>query len=450
MSVVDDVELAYGRALRALLKGEAPPTPATLPMAELEERADGGDVEAALLLRGRRALDVLPRRVERVVAAERCPVVLADGSSLSHDDAERLLDKKEERGAHRALRASIDDAWAPFFSIRQLRDHRNNALHAIAPWGPAMPRGEPKGDRSSLATSEIAGPSGERVPPAATVRDVLARFVADTVGARDAARDALASIGGEPLDDPAALARALDLPDGDGAFSDAVTLALIGAARDAAKPAVVVGRFRAPRALAGVVVGGPHGVGSGGDGAHFAWPPCITRYERHARTVEAGVEALARVRGEPGDASGPSVGSFARAIALGASAAPLRRALGYSRSATERAARVAAAVELLRARVDARLALVVDEDVRDALADAWGSDPGVALPAQKTQPPWTAWEDRVAVALARIDAARSALALRDTFDEMFVSRREAWLEEIPADENADRAAAWRQWVGELL
>ena len=370
------------RALLAALKGEPPEKPAG-DRAALEERADSGDEAARGELRARAFIEDLPGRVRAAVDADRARVLLADGSSLALDEAERLLARKEERAAHGPLRDAVDDALASF---RRLTNHR----------------------------IEIT-----------TDRANLLAFVSDTRDLRDAALPALASLGGEAPLHPHALARALDLPDVGGAFGDAAPAGLLHAAREAAEPARRVARFRAPRLLAGTVV-------DDADTVRFAYP-ALLRFDRHARTVAAGAEALACGAGRT-RLSGA-------AMALGLLATPVRRALGMGRADAERVGRIAAATAILHVRMRACLA-VADGDPRDALAEALGGDPGPVHAAA-----WTL--DDAGAALRAVQSAALACALRDAFDEVFPLTRDAWrapLDEVPTHPSA----AWAAWAGAAL
>lgn len=391
------------RSLLALLRGEAPVAlaPPARPHGEreLEERAAAGEPSAVAGLRARAFQAALPGRVALALELEATAVVLADGSSLSLDDAERLLARKEERHAHLPLRRSLDEAQRPV--VRQLLQFE----------------GYGSNDASAPGTT-----------PALTA------FLTTSRSLRDAAREALATLGGEPLEGPAALARALDLPDASGAFGEAATTQLLAVARDAARPVHRVGRFRAPRLLSGTTLvvdvtelSGP----SGGRETRFAQPPLILRHQRHARTLDAGCRALAAATATASD------DVLGRAMALGLASGPGRRAHGATRGDADRAARVGAACLVLEARAQAALALVarregdasaVVDDAREALIDAWGSDPGAALVEERLLPPWTFADEPTTAAPSWLAAAAAAVALRDAFDESFPQRTDAWRE----------------------
>lgn len=373
------------------------------PLRELQEQATAGDPSALFALRVLARLEALPARVRSALERERIDVVLADGSSMPLDDTERVLAMKEERRAHRALRTSLDEALAPFlhFTFHQIDD--------------------------------LAAPR----------RSDLQAFLAATRPLRDAAREALAVLGGEPLEDAASLARALDLPDDEGLYGEEQTRALVTAARDAARPPLPVTRFRAPRALAGLALDAPQPQSAAG----FAWPPGLRRFDRHARTVEAGCTALAWAHGS----------EAGRALALGLGSAPCRRAIGTDRHDAERVGRIGAAVAVLRARGAVALASVVDaQEARDALADALGVDPGATLLSELATAPWVSLED-LGDAAAWMAAPARLLQLREAFDETWPLRTEAWhelaaLEEAtPAEPPAAEAAkAWFAWASESL
>ncbi len=395
--VADSAHREWARTVLAVLRGAPAPATALDRAAEeeLAARAAGGDADAAVALALGPALAALPGRVEAALAAEGAPVILADGSRLSLDDAERLLERKEERRAHKPLRASVDDAWSSFHQFTTYR----------------------------------IGAEGEG-------RRVLEAFLADTVALRDAARGALGTLGGEAPEDPPALARALDLPDAEGTFAEGSTLALLRAARDAARPCRKVTRLRGPRAMAGAAV-------DDGDAATFLEPPRIARFDRHMRTLEAGAVALAAGRGLRG------AETAGLAMALGLAAAPARRACGVGRATAERAARVAVAAGLLRARALAAAALLDDLDgARDALAPALGGDPGAALTATLAAPPWTP-ESPEARALALVRAPAWALSLRDAHDELFALSPAAWSAAAEQEPDGD-ADGWLRWAADHL
>jgi hypothetical protein len=415
---VDELESALSAAVLSLLRGVEPAPPSLPPRRALEERAGDGDVEALPLLRAHSFFESLPTRIERALGLERAPVLLADGSTLSLDEAERLLAKKEERRAHPALRGRLDATLASF---RQFHID-----------GTSASLGEARRERARAC--------------------VL--FLDDTAALRDAALEVLATLGGEPPEGPAALARALDLPDVSGAFGEAATSALVAAAREAPAPAHRVSRFRAPRQLAGVALAGQD---AGGERVwHLAQPPLVLRFDRHRRTVAAAAVALSGSR------------RHAPAFALGLLSAPPRRALGAARSDAERAARIGAATTILHARALAALAsLGVDgglgerqparEAAREAAIRALGSDPGPALLEEKLTRAWTlAEDDPLALAAAWLEAGARAEALRERFDEAFPLRRDAWRQVGPVEDGEDDgwaaacARGWRAWAGALL
>ena len=112
-----DARRLFSRAIIALLQGVEPADPSLArlpPRRELQEQADAGEGSARFTLRVLDHWQLLPKRSERALARERVEVIVADGSHMSLEDAERILMMKEERGPHRQLRASIDEALAPF------------------------------------------------------------------------------------------------------------------------------------------------------------------------------------------------------------------------------------------------------------------------------------------------------------------------------------------------
>lgn len=413
---------ALARSLLALLRGEAPVAlaPAAGPNdeRELDERATAGDRSAIARRRARAFQAALPGRVARALELEATAVVLADGSSLSLDDAERLLARKEERSAHLPLRRSLDAARRP-------------VVHQLLQF-------------EGYGSDELVGDPATKA--------ALTAFLTTSRSLRDAAREALATLGGEPLEGPAALTRALDLPDASGAFGEAATTQLLAVARDAARPVQRVGRFRAPRLLSGtalVIDVSALSGSSGGREARFAQPPVILRHQRHARTLDAGCRALAAATA--GATAAVSDDLLGRAMALGLASAPSRRAYGATRGDADRAARVGAACLVLEARAQAALALLarpeadagaVVDAAREALIDAWGCDPGVALVEERLLGPWTFADvpdnpddddlaaDPAAGTPSWLAAAGAAVALRDAFDESFPQRTDAWREGV--------------------
>jgi hypothetical protein len=425
MSLVDDAERAYARAVRALLRGEAPdPLPGLLGArnAELEERSTAGDIDARFALAVQASVAALPERVARAVAAESAAVVLADGSSLSLDDAERQLARKEERRAHPALRTGIDRALDPFAA----------ASSALVQYF-LSDRNEDEARRAALTT-----------------------FLHSTHPLRDAARDALAALGGEPLETPAALARALDLVDVDGAFAESTCLALVAGARDAARPSKRIARLRAPRAMAGAVFAD--------DEVRFAHPSGIARWSRFHATVMAGVAAICAAddvgRSRSAPASSPA--AIAGAVTASLVDAASRRRMGAQKAVAERAARIHAATSVLAARANAALALAANPtsgeptasvEARERLVDALGSDPGPALTSSLLGAPWVVVVDPVENALAKIDGPCLVLAMRDRFDETFALEPATWASLRDGELSGsieDAPRAWFTLVGERL
>lgn len=410
------------RAVLAALKGAEPEPLATPPRAALEELADGGDPDAQRTLALLRRLEDVPRRVQRALAIEAVDVVLADGSQLPLDEAERLLANKEDRRVHAALRRSVDDATAPF---RQFRRYGSDAR----------------------------------------TRGIAKAFVVDTVALRDAAREAVAALGGAPLEDAASLAWGLDLPDAQGAFGDDATRALVAAMRDAVRTPPAA--FRAPRAMAGAALDG-----------RYAWPSGLRRADRHLRTIEAFATSSAWARTSHHDVG--------MAAAFTLASAPVRQAAGMDRRSAERAARICAATIVLRARASLALAALREDaakdEAREAVSAALGVDPGPSLLARLAEPSWASLDDETPRAF--LHAPAHLLALRDAFDETWVLRREAWdaiehgdvvrgaaTEKEPTNAPTDAAkaaktpapvdkkappavstwsAAWRTWAGEWL
>lgn len=380
-AVEDQAHQAIAKTLLALLRGEEPvsweqlftaPTPAAL-----VERSSSGDRAAQFLLRTRDMLRELPERVGRALSLEVAPVALPDGSSLALDQAERLLANKEARASHRPLRESISATLDRF---------REFTIHG-----------------SEGADQE------------------LQLWLRQTIPLRDAAREALATLGGEELHHAWSLARALDLPDEHGAFGENGTLALVSAARDAAAPGHRVSRFRSPRQLSGVCALLDEG---GARIARFA-QPMLLRFERHHQTVVAACGAFCPISVD--DESRTLLG---RAMAMGALSCPTRRALGEGRAAAERSGRIAAAVLLLRMRGQAAIGALADVGgARDALVEAYGCDPGREVTIGHLAQSWTRVQSTPAAsARACLGSVELSIRLRDAYDENYVLRREAWRE----------------------
>lgn len=374
-------------------------------VASLEERAAAGDATAERELILRRRLEDVPRRVAAALALERLDVALADGSSLTLDESERLLASKEDQRAHMALRRSVDEATRSFRHFRLYR--------------------------SDDATRELAKP-----------------FLAATAPLAAAAREALGALGGAPLEDPGSLARGLDLPDANGVFGDDATRALAAVVRGALRtpPSAI----RVPRAMTGACLDG-----------RYAWPTGMRRCDRHLRTLEAlgTAAAFAQGQGEPAVRAAPAAFGFAAALAL--SSSPVRQASGTDRRQAERAARICAATFVLRARARIALAQLPEDahtdEAREIVIAALGVDPGHALLVQLAEPPWTTVDDELPHAF--MHAPTYALALRDAFDETWSIRRDAWdvigeavqPVDVEAKDAAIRlAAAWMSWASELL
>jgi hypothetical protein len=392
-------------ALLARLKGELPPA-LTSDEARARARAAEGDPAAQALVT---ALDTEARmaaRVGRALARERCQVILADGSHLTLDHAETQLLKKEETRAHPQLRRSVDESLSPF---RHFDDHRS---------GGSSPIPDPGADADTFLTL--------------------------TQPAMEAARSVLGTVGGEELASPASLARGLDLPSESGGFSEAAAVGLLVAAREAAGPALLrtTRRVRVPRALAGIaLVNLPE--------PRFGTPAHVLRYDRHARSVIGGLQALVAAAGAAADESFGMAHGIARGI--GVFGAPVRKsALGEARSAAERHGRIAAACCLLQARLQVALWRAAartpgDRDgLREAVAAALGGDPGLGEALDRAE------DFTVAGARAWRGAAQVFLQERDAHDETFPLQLSCWREPAPAGPSEADAAAWLQLAAEAF
>lgn len=385
-------------ALRARLRGAAPPpAPCDAPEALRERARDDPRARAWL-----RALDLERRqadRVARAIAFEGTAVVLADGSSMTLDEAEKTLAAKEQERVHTALRRSLDEARSRSLGGR-------SGFETGTAWQPP--------EQFDRYESEERGGID-------AVRARLEAFLVGTRDARDAALEQLAGLAGGSLHVPTALERALDLPEAAGAFSDEAASALLAAARGGAPaPQRPLRRVRVPRRLTGVRLEDEEGVFLG------VGPP-VLRFARHARTVLGGAACLGRAIAHGEDTRGARAAAVACGLAL--LTAPARRAaLGVARAQAERAERIAWATLLLETRASCALwcsrsasAGASEDREREALMDALGADPGrVGL-----------WErldalEEPSLALAEVDAGRAYLLLRDGFDEAFALRGEAW------------------------
>lgn len=280
---------ASSALLAALRGGPAPPAPAP----ELTRRAHNSDEREQVVVRSAARAAAGTRLAAAAMAREAVLVVLADGSALALDDAERLLARKEERGPHRTLRSAID---ASLDQVRHLIDYGYE------------PSSAPVGVEAFLAaTGDLAG----------------------------GALAALETLGGAAIEDAPALAWALDLPAP--AFQEAPALAIVAAVRAAA--GVNLRSVRVPRLLAGVVLVD--------DEVRFGLFPGLQRAHRFCRTVEGGLTGLAQMA-----VAAPGVGA---AMTLGALTPAALRIAGLSRSDAERCARIAMACAVLHARAAAAL-----------------------------------------------------------------------------------------------
>lgn len=228
-------------------------------------------------------------------AREHAQVVLADATTLSLDDAERLLAAKEEHGPHRALREALERALDEY---RQFDD--------------------------CPSETSSGGP--------------VAAFLTGTADLATAALEALEVLGGGKVDDAASLAWALDQPAP--SFELPRAMALLAAGRAAA--GVALPCVRVPRALAGVVVVIEQ--------AKLCVPDTGWRADRWWRVVNGGTQVLASAQ--------PATDVLLRGFGLGAVLPSVLRQVGYERAEAERVCRVASARALLLVRASAALATV--------------------------------------------------------------------------------------------
>jgi hypothetical protein len=425
---VDDdsqpVSPSIAQALLDALKGREPRWPQPpYDHEELRARLATGDDDARELALGLAHEASLESRVEQALALERTPVVLADGSRLSLDDAERLLADKEARRVFAPLRGSLDEAMAPL--AEQLRA---------------------SSQRFEDEAEQLLGPAV--VPPAlAALTDELDDTLQDP--AREALR-LLEEIGGAPARDAAGLARAVDLPDPEG-FSDRASRELVRRARQAAERVLArdVVALRAPRAMLGLVVSAAEG------GVRAAVVPSRTA-GRFLANTRAGLGAAAAALAPAGALAVSrerELRVLGEALTLGALPPPARRRVfGESAADADRRARVAAAAHLVGARALVRAARVsreegcITEAVAEGLADALDTDPPFAWARALLSAPWpgrlqlarTA-EGLAQAAWALSEAGRRAMELRDRFDESFGEREELWASERESLFEEDRA-----------
>lgn len=279
-------------ALVAALRGGAPGAGVSEP---LRARAADGDVAAASALADAVEAARGHGAAKAALAREQVRVPLADGSSLSLDEAERLLAAREQHGPHRELRRGLEQAHDEFRWFDEFGT-----------------------DDATLG---------------ATVDAFLARSEDLAVGALEA----LEALGGAAVDDAPSLAWALDLPAP--GFEQSVAFGVLDVARSAA--GVALPCVRVPRALTGVVLDLEQvrlGVARAGLGADRWW-----------RMLAGGLEVL--VVGHAGDAR------LASAFALGAAAPVVLRRAGVARQGAERLCRIATARALLLLRGRAALAV---------------------------------------------------------------------------------------------
>lgn len=278
-------------ALLAALRG-VPPAPA--PDAQLRARAADGDAGAVQALADHAQAAPCVALATAARAREHAQVELADTTTLSLDDAERLLAAKEERAPHRVLRQALERTVDEY---RYFEDCR-------------------------IETAPAA---------------LIDAFLAGTAGVASAALEALEQVGGGAVDDAASLAWALDLPSS--SFELARAMALLAAARAAA--GVPLACVRVPRALAGLVVVVEQ--------AKLCVPDAGFRADRWCRVVNGGAEVLAAAR--------PASGSMQTGFGLGAVLPAVLRQVGYGRVEAERVCRIASARALLLTRARAALAV---------------------------------------------------------------------------------------------
>lgn len=395
---------------RVVLDELASRAPAPAPdLATLEEARElrGDDLAAArelALVYAHRA--TLSERVRAAVAADRAPVILEDGSRLSRDETERVLASKEEKRAFAPLRRSLERAAAP---ARDRRDNAHERFHEVL--------------------LEVLEHPREEVPVADDAAAALNRFLADVKDAAQEARSALAREGRVSLEDPAALARGLDLPDPEG-FADGgirrLGRALLESAGEHQQRAVKA--VRAPRSLAGVVIAADEG-----PVRTATCPSCSAgRFLALSGGLGNSVALSLLEAGELEPLFEDQALVFGAALTFGFSAAVARvAALEEPAGIAERRARVLAATRLVRLQLQAYAALVLlDGEGRDALreilAGVLGTDPPGALLDDLVAPPWPglthlrgpAAAAGAAVLRASLGAAAAA-ALRDRYDEAF-------------------------------
>lgn len=399
--------------LDALCEREDAPPPADGVAPEvLRERLREGDGaardEALAFAHGRS----LRPRVAALLAMEHARVTLPDGGELSVDEAERLLANKEDRRTFAPLRKALDAvARGPLEAGEEAGEDFEDALE----------------EAGLSTTSELVDVEGARAS--------LDAFLGETRALGETCLEVLESEGGAPARDPAALSRALDLPDEAGGFSSQAALAFGRALSAAAERRRARGLVRlvVPRALAGLVVtAAPGPVRVGSCAALRAW--------RFASLVDGAASGVAAALFSEQQLSAPgedAARTFGRALGLSSLSPTVRMAiLDEGARAAEKKSRVGRATWLLHARLRAAVAraLLVEGDdpeqrfelAHDAVVEALGASPEAALVRSLLLPPWPGLvrlRGRVAslggFAVGTALAVDLHLRLRERFDEAF-------------------------------
>lgn len=387
-------------ALVARLRGDAPPPPDIDSRAALIERAPA-DPEARAWLHALIEDERQADRLARALLFERARIELSDGTTLTLDEAEQALARKEEARSHAPLRRLVDEECVKTLRFDEFRIDNREPIVSFAE-----------------------------------------EFLRGTLAARDAARDMLTAVADEPLDRPSALARALDLPDPTGGFAENSTRALAAAAREAVGTTVrAIRRIRTPRRFVGVVL-------EKAESVLLGTSTTVLRLDRHVRSVFGATRSVLLAQETAGRSGLWADGG----MALGLMGCEVRRVvLACPRSGAERAERAVRASSLLEARAAA--ALLVNhagadtprEDAdREAIQTAIGSDTGLVFLRERLE------GLRAGDVTVAMGAAAAYLQLRDGFDERFALRGPAWrmAAELPMPSAASAADAWTAFVNE--
>ncbi|MCP4500018.1 MAG: hypothetical protein GY822_08665 [Deltaproteobacteria bacterium] len=345
------------------------------------------------------------RRIRRAVANDVVKVILADGSSLTLDEAEQTLMNKEEKGPYAPLASrialatsTIEDECEPFFDTLE-----ENGLHASHPG--LLPGGDFEAAEKSLRL-----------------------FIDDTNEAQVAALDVLQQLSKAGLEEPFALARALDMPNVKGAFSHDIVKALCGASLEKAGPRLMrpIKRMAVPRSMAGISLSGERTLRVG-----WLSSSRSARYSALLSGSAAGVGiSLMGAPSLAADDAGRQVGagfSFGWQRAL-----LLKTLVDEEEGAALAKQQVLLSQKILLARMAASAAIVLLRDGRDfealreSLAGLLHQDVGERIVEDLFLPPWPGqmrqrglFAHLGSVAIGQGVGAAIDFALRERFDELW-------------------------------